>query len=163
MSGDKKVILLIEDSEIASMMAVQSLESGGFDVRTATGPGDLEEKISADEGFLDGISLMILDMMLEETHERQREDKAGSLEGVAMTGSQVGVSLMLAHPHLRSVPFLIYSSKEPEEIESHLEELFEFAKLDENINANYQGFVSKSSESGSELLEKAIQILSEDK
>jgi CheY-like chemotaxis protein len=162
MSGEKKVILLIEDSEIAAMMAVQALESGGFEVRTATGPGDLEEKINADEGFLQGIDLMILDMMLEETHERHREDKSGSLEGVAMTGSQVGVSLMLAHPQLRSVPFLIYSSKEPEEIESHLEELFEFAKLEESINNNYQGFVSKSSESGSELLEKALQILSGD-
>jgi CheY-like chemotaxis protein len=160
MSGEKKVILLIEDSEIAAMMAAQSLESGGFEVRTATGPGDLEEKIKADEGFLQGIDMMILDMMLEETHERHREDKSGSLEGVAMTGSQVGVSLMLAHPQLRSVPFLIYSSKDPEEIESHLEELFEFAELDENINKNYRGFVSKSSESGSELLEKAIQILS---
>jgi CheY-like chemotaxis protein len=160
MSGEKKVILLIEDSEIAAMMAVGSLESGGFEVRTATGPGDLEEKIKADPGFIEGIDLMILDMMLQETHERHREDKSGSLEGVAMTGSQVGVSLILAHPQLRSVPFLIYSSKEPEEIESHLEELFEFAKLDENINNNYQGFVSKHSESGSELFEKAIQILS---
>ena len=162
MSGDKKVILLIEDSEIASMMAVQSLESGGFEVRTATGPGELEEKIKADEGFLDGIDLMILDMMLEETHERQREDKAGSQESVAMTGSQVGVSLILAHPQLRSVPFLIYSSKEPEEIETHMQELFEFAKLDENINANYQGFVPKRSDAGSALLEQAIQILSQE-
>jgi hypothetical protein len=79
-----------------------------------------------------------------------------------MTGSQVGISLMLAHPELQKVPFLIYSSKDPEEIEAHLEELFEFAKLDEGINENYQGFVSKSAESGSELLEKAIQILSPD-
>ena len=160
MSGEKKVILLIEDSEIAAMMAVQSLESGGFEVRTATGPGDLEDKIKADPGFIEGIDLMILDMMLEETHERQREDKAGSLDSVAMTGSQVGVSLILAHPHLASVPFLIYSSKEPEEIESHLEELFEFAKLDESINANYRGFVSKHSEAGTELLQQALQILS---
>lgn len=162
MSGDKKIILLIEDSEIATMMAVGSLESGGFEVRTATGPVNLEEKIKADPGFIEGIDLMILDMMLEETHERHREDKAGQLEGVAMTGSQVGISLMLAHPHLRSVPFLIYSGKDPEEIESHLEELFEFAELDENINKNYQGFVSKSPDSGSELLEKALQILSGD-
>ena len=163
MSGDKKVILLIEDSEIAAMMAVQSLESGGFEVRTASGPVDLEEKIKADPGFIEGIDMMILDMMLEESHERQREDKDGQLEGVAMTGSQVGISLMLSHPELQKVPFLIYSSKDPEEIEAHLEELFEFAKLDEGINANYQGFVSKSADSGSELLEKAIQVLSGDK
>jgi CheY-like chemotaxis protein len=160
MSGEKKVILLIEDSEIAAMMAVQSLESGGFEVRTASGPADIEEKIQTDPGFIEGIDMMILDMMLEESHERHREDKDGKLEGVAMTGSQVGISLMLAHPELQKVPFLIYSSKDPEEIEAHLEELFEFAKLDEGINANYQGFVSKSPESGSELLEKAIQILS---
>jgi|GEM_PF-2997339 len=163
MSGDKKVILLIEDSEIAAMMAVQALESGGFEVRAATGPGDLEEKIKSDPAFIEGVDMMILDMMLEETHERHREDKDGKLEGVAMTGSQVGISLMLAHPHLQKVPFLIYSSKEPEEIQAHLDELFEFAKLDENINENYKGFVSKHSEAGSELLAMAIQILSPEK
>jgi hypothetical protein len=102
---------------------------------------------------------MILDMMLEEEHERHREDKAGSLEGVAMTGSQVGVSLILAHPQLRSVPFVIYSGREPEEIQSHLDELFEFAEFDEDINKNYRGFVPKHSDTCSELLEKAIQIL----
>jgi len=159
MPGEKPVILLIEDSEIVSLLSAQALESAGFEVRTATGPGDLEDQIKADPDFLNGIGLMILDMMLEESHQRQREDKSGSHESVAMTGSQVGVSLILAHPQLRSVPFLIYSSREPEEIQAHLDELFEFAEFDEDINKNYQGFVPKRSEAGSELLEKALQIL----
>ena len=160
MAAKNKVILLIEDSEIVSLMTAQSLESGGFEVRTASGPGDLEEKIKADPHFLDDIGLMILDMMLEESHQRHREDKSGSLESVAMTGSQVGVSLILAYPQLGSVPFLIYSGRESEEIQAHLDELLAFTEFDEVINKNYRGFVSKRSDAGSELLEKAIQILS---
>jgi len=133
---------------------------GNLDVAGQLEAMELEEKMKADPGFLDGIDMMILDMMLEETHQRHRDDKAGSHTGVAMTGSQMGATLILAYPQLQSVPFIIYSSKDPEEIQAHLDELFEFTEFDENVNKNYRGFVPKRSDSGSELLEKAVQILS---
>jgi hypothetical protein len=131
-----------------------------YEVRTAVGNIDLEKQIEADPGFLKELDLIVLDMELEEVHESQHDDKQGSHKGVYMTGSQMGATLAFAHPQLKSVPFLIYSGKDLEEIQAHLDELKEFAQLDDQIKDNFKGFVPKQAGGESALIEKIQEILS---
>jgi len=149
-----KTILLVEDSDIVREMTKLTLEDAGYQVRTAVGNTDLESQIANTPGFLDGLSLIVLDMELAEDQQRQREDKDGSHVGVYMTGSQIGVGLALAHPQLQEVPFLVYSGHEPAEIQAHLDELKEFAEYDDRIKNNFKGFVSKHEGAAAGLLEK---------
>lgn len=160
MPDEKKVILLVEDSEIVREMTKLALMDAGYDVRTAVGNMDLEKQINENPGFLKGLDLIVLDMELEETHESQREDKQGSHQGVYMTGSQLGATLAFAHPQLKSVPFLIYSGKDLDEIQAHLDELKEFAQLDDQIGDNFKGFVPKQVGGEGALVEKINKILS---
>jgi CheY-like chemotaxis protein len=160
MPGGKKAILLVEDSEIVREMTRLALTEAGYEVRTAVGNQDLERQAEQDPGFLRGLDLIVLDMELEEVHESQREDKQGSHTGVYMTGSQLGATLAFAHPQLETVPFLIYSGKEPGEIQAHLDELKEFTQLDEQIRHNFKGFVPKQAGGEAALVEKIQQILS---
>jgi CheY-like chemotaxis protein len=160
MPNDKKVILLVEDSEIVREMTKLALMEAGYEVRTAIGNIDLEKQIEADPGFLKELDLIVLDMELEEVHESQQEDKPGSHKGVYMTGSQLGATLAFAHPQLKNVPFLIYSGKDLDEIQAHLDELKEFAQLDGKIRDNFKGFVPKQAGGESALVEKIQEILS---
>jgi len=160
MPDEKKIILLVEDSEIVREMTKLALMEAGYDVRTAVGNMDLEKQIDEDPGFLKGLDLIVLDMELEEVHESQREDKEGSHKGVYMTGSQLGATLAFAHPQLKAVPFLIYSGKDQGEIQAHLDELKEFAQLDDQIKGNFKGFVPKQAGGQGALVEKIQEILS---
>ena len=155
----KGVILLVEDSRAIRLATSRALEQAGYIMRMASGNCDLEQKIAADPAFLQGVDLIVLDMELEEPLERQREDKSGVHIGSQMTGSQIGVSLGLVHAQLQSVPFLVYSAKEPEEIEHHLHELAEFAEMDGQIKNNCKGFILKTAGAESLLVEKSRQIL----
>jgi CheY-like chemotaxis protein len=159
MPDEKKVILLVEDSEIVREMTKLALMEAGYEVRTAVGNIDLEKQIESNPGFLKGLDLIVLDMELEEVHESQQEDRPGSHKGVYMTGSQLGATLAFAHPQLKSVPFLIYSGKELDEIQAHLDELKEFAQLDEQIKDNFKGFVPKQAGGEGALVEKIQEIL----
>jgi CheY-like chemotaxis protein len=160
MPGEKKVVLLVEDSEIVREMTKLALMEAGYEVRTAVGNLDLEKQINENPGFLTSLDLIVLDMELEEVHQSQREDKQGSHKGVYMTGSQLGATLAFAHPQLKTVPFLIYSGKEPDEIRAHLDELKEFAQLDDQIKDNFKGFVPKQAGGEEALVEKIREILS---
>lgn len=161
MIAGKGVILLVEDSRAIRLATSRALEKAGYLVREASGNCDLEAKIAADPGFLKGLDLMVLDMELDEPLERQREDKSGVHTGCQMTGSQIGVSLGLVHEQVQSVPFLIYSAKEPEEIEQYLLELAEFADVNSQIKKNCKGFIQKTAGAESLLLERARKILSD--
>ena len=160
MPDEQKVILLVEDSEIVREMTKLALLEAGYEVRTAIGNIDLEKQIESDPGFLTGLNLIVLDMELEEIHESQQEDKPGSHKGVYMTGSQLGATLAFAHPQLKNVPFLIYSGKDLDEIQAHLDELKEFAQLDDQIKDNFKGFVPKQTGGEGALVEKIKKILS---
>jgi CheY-like chemotaxis protein len=156
----KKIVLLVEDSEIVRDMTQLALEEAGYGVRTAVGNADLEKKIADDASFLEGLDLIVLDMELTEEHERQREDKEGSHAGVYMTGSQIGISLALAHPQLKEVPFLVYSGKDRDEIQAHLDELVGFTEMDDQLKDNFKGFVPKGLGGEGALIEKIGEILS---
>ena len=160
MHRDKKVILLIEDSKIVSELTKEALESSGHEVRLASGNVDLDEKVRSVVGFLTGIDLVVLDMVLVEHHMREREDKRGSSFGMSMTGGQIGATLAMSHPQLQSAPFLVYSAKELPEIQTYLDELSEFAEYDKRIRKNYKGFVRKETGAERQLVEKVAQILS---
>jgi len=123
------------------------------------GNADLEEQIKKTPGFLDDLALIVLDMELQEDLERQREDKDGSHQGVYMTGSQIGIGLALAHPQLQEVPFLVYSGREMDEIQAHLDELQEFAEYDDRIKNNFKGFVPKHEGAAAGLLSKIAEVL----
>jgi CheY-like chemotaxis protein len=159
MEKGQQVVLLVEDSLVVREMTRAVLEQAGYRVRAVAGNADLEDRIAADPGFLSGIDLMVLDMELIEELERQRDDKGGSHAGAAMTGSQLGAFLPMAHPQLGDVPFLVYSGKEQDEIQDHLEELEAFAASDERIRNNYRGFVAKQEDAGAGLLESIAGIL----
>jgi CheY-like chemotaxis protein len=161
MPDRNKAILLVEDSEIVREMTRLALVDAGYEVRTAIGNLDLEKQVDSDPGFLKGLDLIVLDMELEEVQESQREDKPGSHTGVYMTGSQLGATLAFAHPQLKNVPFLIYSGKDLDEIQAHLDELKEFAQLDGQIKDNFKGFVPKQAGGEGALVEKIKEILSE--
>lgn len=160
MRGEKKVILLVEDSEIVREMTRLALLEAGYEVRTAVGNLDLEKQVNENPGLLRGLDLIVLDMELEEVHQSQREDKPGSHTGVYMTGSQLGATLAFAHPHLKTVPFLIYSGKDLDEIQAYLDELKEFAQLDDQIRVNFKGFVPKQAGGEGALVGKINEILS---
>lgn len=160
-TDDKKTVLLVEDSELVREMTKLALEMAGFEVFTAAGNVDLENKIAKWPGFLDSLDLIVLDMELEEDLERQREDKDGSHVGSQMTGSQIGLSLSMVHPQLKAVPFLIYSGKEQDEIQAHLDELLDFASFDEQLKQNYKGFVQKQAGAEMTLVKKVTEILSD--
>lgn len=158
MDHTRKTVLLVEDSPIVQEMTRMMLEEAGFEVRTATGNAELEDKVASQPEFLEGIDLMVLDMELSEEHGRQREDKDGIHRGVSMTGSQIGAFLPMAQPSLAGVPFLIYSGKERDEIDAHLAEIEEFASTDERIRSTYKGFVSKQSGTEGKLIEAVRQV-----
>jgi CheY-like chemotaxis protein len=160
MLDEKQKILLVEDSEIVREMTRLALMEAGYAVRTAVGNLDLENQINENPGFLDELDLIVLDMELEEIHVSQREDKQGSHKGVYMTGSQLGATLAFAHPQLKNVPFLIYSGKDLDEIQAHLDELSEFAQIDDQIKDNFKGFVPKQAGGKGALVEKIQEILS---
>ncbi len=160
MIDGKKVVLLIEDSEIVQELTKAALEEAGFIVKTALGNIDLEKKIHKIDGFLEGIDILVLDMELEEVQVRQREDKGGSHLGVYMTGSQIGAMLAFQHPQLCTVPFLLYSGHQVEEIRHYLDELEGFAECDEQIKTNYRGFIPKDLGAEQLLIEKINEILS---
>ena len=159
MLDTKHIILLVEDSDIIREITKAALEEAGFHVRTAIGSDDLEKKIKGFGGFLDGLDLMVLDMELEENLSRSRNDRGGSHVGSQMTGSQIGATLGLSHPQLQDVPFLIYSGKDPNEIRAYLDELEQFAELDEHIKNNYRGFVQKGEGSEPELIRNIRKAL----
>lgn len=155
----QRVVLLVEDSPIAQELTRVALEEAGFRVRTATGLQDLELQISSTPGYLDDLDLMVLDMELQENLLRQRRDKSGTHRGVYMTGSQIAASMMMSYPQLNSVPFILYSGKEMDEIKGHLDELREFTELDEQIRNNYKGFVSKDESAELVLVEMIKKVL----
>ncbi len=159
MGTQQPTILLVEDSELFREVSSEALRQSGFEVRTAAGYMDLEAKIEADPAFLEDLSLMVLDMELNEELERMRADRDGTHLGAQMTGSQIGISLPLVHPQLTEVPFLLYSGKEDDQIIDHLEELAEFAELDDRLQRNYKGFVQKKSGGETELVAKIAEIL----
>jgi len=159
MEPEKPAILLVEDSELFRLASAEALEEAGFEVRAAAGYTDLEAKIGAEPDFLTGLSLMVLDMELTEELDRMRADRGGTHTGAQMTGSQIGISLPLVHPQLTEVPFLLYSGKEDDQILAHLEELAEFAQLDDRLQRNYKGFVQKKSGGQAALVAKIVEIL----
>lgn len=153
------VVLLVEDSPIVQALTKEALEGAGFAVRTATGLQELELQIQNTPGYLDELDLMVLDMELQEDLLRQRKDKGGTHRGSYMTGSQIAATMMMAYPQLSRVPFILYSGKEMDEIQAHLDELKEFTELDEQIRNNYKGFVPKDAGAEMVLVELAIKVL----
>lgn len=155
----RPTVLLVEDDRFSRTTTAQLLLEAGFEVRVAAGAEDLERKVRAEPGFLSGLSLLILDIELYESLGRNREDKGGTHTGMAMTGSQLGVSLGLAFSELRTVPFLLYSARDPRSVQESLEELRTLAEAEDLIRQNYRGFVAKDERFPQALLEKVRAVL----
>lgn len=159
MIDGSKVVLLVEDSLIVREMTRRVLVEAGYVVRTAVGHNDLEKQILRVPGFVDGVDLLVLDMELLETQERMQGEQGVDHLGMQMTGSQIGATFALAYPQLENVPFLIYSGKDLNEIQAHLDELAEFKELNQQIRENYKGFVPKQAGAETALLGKIDEIL----
>ena len=155
MKDGKHVVLMVEDSEIVREVVTLQLSAAGFEVRTACGPEDLERKIGEDPQLISGVDIMVLDMELEEEITRTREDKEGAHTGSQMMGSQLGACLPMIQPKLSEVPFVIYSAMAENERKAYIEELEELAGIDEQLKANYRGFISK--DDGAQKLVEAVR------
>lgn len=152
-------LLLVEDDRFSRTATAELLSRAGYEVRLAAGAEDLERNVRTEPDFLSGLSLLILDIELYESLGRNREDKSGTHTGMAMTGSQLGLSLALAYPQLRDVPFLLYSARDPRAIQESLNELASLSEAEDLIRRNYRGFVVKDERFQDALLEKVRAVL----
>lgn len=148
----RAAILLVEDDRLSRTATAALLTEAGYEVRAAAGAEDLEKKAKADPAFLSNLALIILDIELYENLGRSREDKSGTHTGMAMTGTQLGLSLALAYPELRKVPFVVYSARDPAAIQASLDEMASLLEMEGFVQQNFRGFVVKDEHFADSLL-----------
>jgi len=136
---EKPLVIYVDDSPIARELVADALNALGYRVLTATEVADLEQVLARDESLARKVALFILDFDMPE-----------------MTGPQVAAVLEHLHQGLRESPFLIYSAKDPAEVELGIrqgEDLsFAFVR-------NFRGFVQKREGSVEGLVDRVRQLV----
>ena len=139
MTAERPLIIYVDDSSSAREMVSDALGEAGYRVVTAEHVGDLEQKVQAEESLAREVVLFILDFDMPE-----------------MTGPQIAAVLEQLHQGLQKAPFLIYSAKNPEEIELGIRQAEE---LSFSFIRNFRGFVPKREGSLEGLMDRVRELV----
>jgi len=136
---EKPLVIYVDDSAVARELVSDALSKLGYQVLTAEHVADLEQRLLRDASLTRKVSLFILDF-----------DMPG------MTGPQIAAVLEQLHQDLRVSPFLIFSAKDPEEVETGMRQAedlsFAFVR-------NYRGFVQKRENSVEGLVARVRELV----
>ena len=139
MAQEKPLIIYVDDSAIARELVTDALVELGYRVVTAEHVADLEHRLAKDASLVGKVALFILDFDMPE-----------------MTGPQIAALLEQVDAKLREAPFLIYSAKTLEDVETGIRQAedlsFAFVR-------NYRGFVPKREESLVGLVDRVRELV----
>lgn len=139
MRSGKYVIMHVDDSLTARELVREVMEEAGFEVREAESASDMEIRLSRNPGLREVVDLFILDMEMPD-----------------LTGAQLGAVIQEVYQELTRVPFIIYTGKEREWVESKIEEV---AEISEAFRKNYRGCLTKVPGSEEQLVDMVKKVL----
>jgi DNA-binding response OmpR family regulator len=139
MRNGKYVIVHVDDSLLAREMVREALTQAGFEVHSAENAQDFEQRLMADPYLRPEVDFIVLDMEMPD-----------------LMGAQVGAVMDAVFEELKDVPFLIYSAKDREFVESRVREV---AVGSEAYERNYKGYLGKSPDGAAALAATVAALL----
>lgn len=139
MSQARPVVIYVDDSLMARELVSDALREQGYEVVTAEQVADLEKLLTREAALIPRVALFILDFDMPE-----------------MTGVQIAAVLEQLHSGLRAAPFLIYSAKDPVEVENGVRQAEELSFA---FVRNFRGVVPKRESSVEGLVDKVRELV----
>jgi CheY-like chemotaxis protein len=143
MIDGKYIIVHVDDSLLAREMVREAFTTRGCVVFSAEHAQDFEQRLMADHELRPQVDFVVLDMEMPD-----------------LTGAQVGAIMDIVFEELVGVPFMIFSAKDRDWVESRAQEVAEDSP---NFQRNYQGYMGKTLDGADALADRVVQYLQQNR